>query len=626
MRKLFAATATIIVMLVGSLVWASPAQAAPGGACSIEEWSKPSNWTDCAKRGAQSVDAKTGCVTAPEPGSPTEGMAGWLTSEPDSALRDGVGGRYSTYGVGGYGLDTYDVGCLGTVSHPERASMTWLANLEFQGAASIMGGANGLREHAYDPGSVWSWANGFLEDVTHATYKYVFHPVGGLTICLIGVFLIYRARRGQLSQAFQVTAWAIMVAVVVTVVASWPVKAANGVDTVATKGLTLMHSVAGPAKQDIPDDQCIFGPGDEGCKDHRDAATRASDVAVDTVLYKPWLRAVLGDSESTTAQTYGPALYDATTFSWAEAALADSDPNQRQQIIERKAQTWNEIAAKIQHDDPVAYSYLQGNHGTDRVFAGAIAILSAATFSVFDMTASVVILFAFGIIRIAILLLPVLGTVGLFKYTSSGVRRIFHMTTAAVFNIIAFGAYAGIYLKAVGRVFDSDMPGPVKILVIALVGVAAMLALHPFRHLYSTATGRPRSDTSVIARGRRAAAAIQQENTAQYGRAVAAGPPADREQADAAARPENRRRAWRQAKTVGQAGAPAVTTPPAGPTYTAARAAILDPANQRPENGSRTTHGKTLVGAVVSAVSDANTRTPAIPAIPAPQPRPEKKS
>lgn len=617
MKKLIHALAVLALVAGFSLVWAAPAQAAPGGACSLEEWRNPGNWADCAKRGGQSIDDKTGCVTAPEPNSPTAGMAGWLTSEPDSALRDGVQGLYSRYGVGGYGLDTYDIGCLGTINHPALTGYTELANLEFQGAASIMGASNALREHAYNPGSVWSWSDGLLEDVTHATFKYVFHPVGGLTLCLIGLFLIYRARHGQLSQAWRVTAWAIMVTALVTAVASWPVQAAHGADAVASKGLALMHSVAGPAKQELPADQCVLG-GD-ACKDNRDAATRASDVAVETILYKPWLRAVLGDSESETAKKYGPALYDATTLTWGEAASTDNNPALRQQLLEAKAQTWNQIAAKIRVEDPIAYEYLQGSHASDRVGAGAIAFAGAATFSVFDMIASTVILFAFGVFRLAILLLPVLGTVGLFYYTSSGVQRILRMATAATFNIITFGAYAGVYLKICDIVFRSDQAGPVKLLVIILVGWAALLLLHPFRHLYATATGRARSEASVFARGKKAALAIREENQVQHDAVVAAGPPATAD----TTRPENRRSAWRHTKTVGQAGAPAVTTTPTSTTWTAARDAALDPGNKRPEGSSRVRHGHSLVGAIANAVGDAN--TPSTAPAPATGERPEQK-
>jgi hypothetical protein len=615
-KKIVNAFAALALVAGTVLVWSAPAQAAPGGACSVEEWSNPGLWSDCAKRLGSAVDDKTGCVTAPDPDSPTAGMAGWFTSRPDSSLRDGIQGPYTRYGVGGYGLDTYDLGCLSSIKSPDLTGSTMVANWEFQGAASIMAAANGLRERAYNPGTMWSWSDGFLEDVTHATYKYVFHPVGGLVFVMVGVFLIYRARHGQMSQAMSVTVWAIMVLVMVTAVAMGPVDAAHGFDTAGTKSLAVVHGVLGPAKQDAPAGMCPLGE-QEACKDNRDAATRASDIAVETILYKPWLRAVLGDSESATAKKFGPALYDATAMEWGEAARAAQSPALREQLIEMKAQRWNAIAAQLRDPnspdyDPIAYEYLQGRHASDRIGAGTIAFVSAGTFSIFDMAASVVVLFSFGIFRIAILLLPLLGTIAIFKYTSAGFRRIGHMAIAAIFNIIIFGAYAGIYLKAVGLVFDSDMPGWLKIVVIGLIGVAAFLILRPFRHLVHTATGRARKESSVVARGMTAAKTIRADNETER-QAVDAAITEAAARGEVPVRPENNRMGS-SARTAARAAAPTLTTAPDSPTWRALSDAASNPTN-RPE-GNRVDSASTLVGAVVNAVGDAHAPTPA--------PRPEK--
>jgi hypothetical protein len=625
MRRLITAIAALMLAMSFGLVFAQPAQAAPGGSCSGEEWRSPGNWASCTKRLGTSVTDKTGCVTAPAPNSPTAGAAGWFTEEPDSALRDGIAGMYSRYGVGGYGLDTYDIGCLGTVKHPDLVGSTWLANGEFQLASSVVGAANGLRERAYNPDIMWSWSDGFLADVTHATYKYVFNPIGIITIGLVGMFLLYRARRGQMNQAVQVTAWAIMVLTLVTAVAKWPVEAAHGADAAGAKGLAVVHGVLGPAKHDTPDAQCDLGPGAPGCKDNRDAATRASDVATETILYKPWLRAVLGDDNSATAKKYGPALYDATSMTWGEAARAEQNPGLRQQLIEQKAQTWNAIAEKIRTEDPVAYEYLQGNHSGDRVWGGAIADGSALTFAAFDMLASIVIIFSFGVFRIAILFLPLLGTVGIFYYTSSGIRRIANAVSSAFFNIVLFGAYAGAYLMTVDKVFSNDgIAGPWKIVIIGLIGAGSLLIMHPFRHLYSTATGRPRSADSVIARGMAQAKQIRENNTADK----AATDQAISEAAgtgQAPVRPENRR-ASSTMRGVGKAAAPSVTSIPEQGTYTVARDAAVDPANKRPEIKNRVDRYTGRLGSIVNAVGDANRKpTPEpVAATPAPAARPEK--
>lgn len=502
-RRALALLASVAVLLAGSLIWASPAAAAPGrNPCSIEEWRTPGNAADCAKRAYDAAAAASGCTAAPTPGSPTSGMPGWFTSRPASSLRDGVGGQYSQYGVGGYGLDTYDLGCLGTLKHPGLAAANAMASWEFQAAASVLGAANGLREHAYDPGSMWGWSDSFLQSVTTATYRYVFTPLGGLMLAAVGLLLLWNARSGNMSQALHVAAWAILVTVAVTGIARWPVKAADGADSAASHALAAVHHWLGPGPQHLPARECLLGG--EACKDNRDAATRSADVVTDAILYRSWLRAVLGDADSDTAVKYGPALYDATTLSWGEDDRAKQNPQLRQQVIDQKAATFTAIAQRIQTEDPAAYEHLQGLHDSDRTGAGAVALLSAVVFSVFDVSASLVILFAFGIFRVAILAFPLLGTVGILRPASGPLRRIMHMTTTAIVNVVVFGAGAGIYLSAVALIFHSALPGFAQVAVVALAGVGFWFVLRPMRRLVHTATGRSRTEDSLLTRGARA--------------------------------------------------------------------------------------------------------------------------
>ncbi len=498
-RRFLAALAALAVFGGAAVVWSPPAQAAPAELCSLEEWTNPGNFTECTNRTRDKLAERAGCVAAPVPGSPTSGPAGMFAQRPDSSLRDGVQGQYSRYGMGGYGLDTYDIGCLGTVKHPTLVPANATASFMFSAAAGVLGASHTLRERAYDPGTMWGWSDDALAETTDAIFRYVFTPLGGLTLAAIGLFLIWRSRQGQMSEAVKITGWAIIVMVAVTTVAHWPVKAAHGFDTVASTGLRIMHSALGPGPQDIPADQCVLG-GD-ACKDNRTVAVRSADVVTDAILYNTWLRAVLGDTDSETAKKYGPALYDATTLTWGEAARADQNATLRKQLLEQKAQTFNTIATQIQAEDPVAYEHLQGIHGMDRFWAGFAALLSAIVFSIFDMAASLVIFFGFLIFRGAVILLPLLGTVGLFLYAANPVQRLFQMTGAAVVNIVIFGAAAGIYLTFVDLIFtNSDLPGFLKIIAIGMVGFVCWLLLAPIRQLTHIATGQARGRDALITR------------------------------------------------------------------------------------------------------------------------------
>jgi hypothetical protein len=599
-RRFLAALAATFVLLTGSMVWTSPAQAAPGGACSVEEWQNPKNFIDCVKRTGNAAAEKAGCVAAPTPDSPTSGLSGTFTTEPDSAKRNGIAGQYSRYGVGGYGLDTYDLGCLGTVKHPNLTFYNTVADGEFTIAKTMIGWTNGLRERAYDPGSMWGWADGFLEEATTAVYDYVFSIIGALTLLVIGGFLLWRARNGNMSEAVRITCWALFVMIAVTGVAKWPVASAHGADAVASKGLALVHNVLGPGPVVIDPKDCVLG-GDS-CDDNRTVAVRASDAVTEAVLYRNWVTALLGDADSPTAQKYGRALYDATSMSWGEAARADQSPALRQQLLDDKARTFNTIAEQIRNEDPLAYEHLQGIHGQDRAGSGFLAVSSAALFAAFDSMASIVILFGFGVFRIAIILLPLLGTIGLFLHASSGVRRVFHAVTAGAVNIVVFGGAAGFYLTSTVEIFDSPIPGGFQIVVIGMIGVGLLILMHPIRQLIATSTGRSRKKDGFTSRlfiaGQKIREQRQQDPNVIDGTAT---------EGSARPRPET----TSTARTVGAALFPSVGETAQNRVVTTATTAA-----NRPENTTTTDRARSVFGELLTVAAGTTKDDPA----PAPAP------
>lgn len=631
-RRILHAVAALAVFVIASLVWTQPAQAAPGGLCSSEEWRHPASFVDCARRTGAAAGQKAGCVTAPTPGTPTEGMAGWFTARPDSSLRDGVAGQYSQYGVGGYGLDTYDIGCLAALKQPQLSMENWIASGEFQGAASIMAAANGLRERAYNPGSMWGWSDSFLQSTTSTTFKYIFTPIGAMTIAVIGLGLIWQARSGNMSKTMQITAWALFVMVAVTGVAKYPVGAAHTADAAVTKGLSGIHSVLGPGPKDIPAAQCVLG-GD-ACIDHRSVATRSSDVVVDAVLYRSWLTAVLGSADTDTAKKYGPALYDATSMTWGEAARVQNNATLRVQLLEQKAQTFNTIAAQIQVEDPVAYEHLRGIHAGNRVGYGLVAIVSSALFAAFDVTASVVILFGFLIFRVAIIFLPLLGTFGMAMPAAGPVRRVFHMTVSAAANILVFGAGTGIYLTAVDWIFRSPLPGFAQTLAVAATGVLFFVLLRPARHLFHTATGRARDKPTLTSRMFSGGKEIYDNKSGGTEAAPAdAGPGAPTRPETASPRPRS------TARVVTTAVAPSVADAAGHPAVSAVLGAVSSSGSggQRPEGGgSKGSKVKAAVGLIATVAATAaggppagaaaSAATSAATSRPSPRPRAETRS
>ncbi|MFC4040716.1 MFS transporter [Dactylosporangium siamense] len=506
--------AVIIVTAVATLFAgpAGPAAAAPGpvqapegGLCSVEEWRVQGNFQNCADRLQVDVQSRVSCLDAPTPSAPDSGVAGWFATEPEASRGSRLWFRHSEYGYAGYDFTTYDLKCASVVTNPSAEFENTVANGEFLIATGIIGASNAVRERAWDPTYMWGWADPLVETATKAVYSKVFTAFGAVTLTIVGLYLLWRSRQSDLSNAVTTAGWALFVMVIITAIAAWPTWSAGIADRTLISSLGVIHDAVGPPNETIPPEKCRnIDP--KACQDIRLPAARASDTVVDGLLYRNWLRGTLGSADNSTATKYGPALYDAKSFSWQdiqsiraderraaaeeEARIRDGKPGpsigstMRKTITEQKQQRWMRIAEQIKTEDPEAYQHLQGSRGMDRVGAGFLAILSALFFALFDITASVLVILGFLIFRWAVIASPILGTVGLLRPANAGLRRLGNAVIAAMFNIIIFGTGSAIYLLAVSLILDTaSLAGWLQVLLIWLTGIVGWLLLRPYRRI-----------------------------------------------------------------------------------------------------------------------------------------------
>ena len=136
----------------------------------------------------------------------------------------------------------------------------------------------------------------------------------------------------------------------------------------------------------------------------------------------------------------------------------------------------------------------------DRIGAGFIAMLAAVLFALFDLTASLLVLLGFLIFRWAVIAAPILGTVGLLRPASAGLRRLANAVVAAVFNIAIFGTGAAIYLFAVDLIMNTPtLPGWLQVVLVWLCGVVGWLLLRPYRRI--TQLGGKDSSAAIASAG-----------------------------------------------------------------------------------------------------------------------------
>jgi hypothetical protein len=482
-RTIAAAIVIALVALVGlafpdrasASSTATIGAAAPGDFCSVPEWrSDPAR---CIEQLRTVADRELTCIEEPPPATPDAGLAGWFASRPEASRQSGVAGLYTDYGYAGYSYTTYDQ-CFAFDSKFENT----IANLEFMVATAVVGASNALREKAWDPKQLWGWADPLVERTTKAIYERVFTVFGSLTLLAIGLYLIWRSRHAELSVAMTTAGWALLVMTIVTALSQWPVMSANLADRVLISSLSTIHDAVHPPAKDIPPELCKV-PNKAACVDRRPPAIRASDTAADTILYRNWLRGLLGSADSAAAKAYGPMLYDAHSLSWAELDAVSRNPEIRDRLVDRKKDQWRNFAGKVKEDDPAAYEHLTGAKGMERIGAGFIAMLSAIMFAFFDIAASLLILLGFLLFRWAVIAAPVIGTIAMLRPASAGFRRLVNAVVAAVLNIVIFGTGAAIYLFAFDLIMTSALPGWLQVVLVWLTGVVGWLLLRPYRRI-----------------------------------------------------------------------------------------------------------------------------------------------
>ncbi|HKT04346.1 MAG TPA: MFS transporter, partial [Rugosimonospora sp.] len=483
------------VLFGPSTGYAAPAAPAAAG-CSAQDWQNPQNFDRCLAQLPDVSQQEQQCLTAPTPDRPNSGMPGWFASQPDSSKQPGPKGLYSRYGYGGYSFTQYDNGCVSN-NVGDYFSIR-AANFEMTLATSIVAASNALREAAWQPQNLWGWANPLVQKATQSVYKQVFTVFGTITLGVIGLYLLWRSRQSDMSSAMTTAGWAILVMVAVTAIAAWPVRSANIADKSLITGLNVVHNAIGPPAANTPLSQCT-NPAVGNCQDQRPPAVRAGDTAVETLVFRNWLRGELGSATSPTAQKYGYILYDSKTLSWDEVARTNGDQAAMSALIGIKKQHWEKVAKQIKTEDPEAYSYLQGNRGMDEIGAGLIAILSALFFAMFDITASILVLLGFLIFRWAVIAAPILGTIGLLRPASAGIRRLLNAVVAAIFNIIIFGTGAAIYLFAVDLIMGTvSLPGWLQVVLVWLTGVVGWLLLRPYRRITQLGGKDPVRELAMI--------------------------------------------------------------------------------------------------------------------------------
>jgi TrbL/VirB6 plasmid conjugal transfer protein len=208
-----------------------------------------------------------------------------------------------------------------------------------------------------------------------------------------------------------------------------------------------------------------------------------------TVLVcKPWLDGEFGTSvyaaaggKATAVNTYGRSLL------WAQAIAADEKPTQA--LISAKQSAYAGIASSIQTNDPAVYPLFQGKQWTSRLEIAFAALFAAVVAGVLVLLISVTLI----LLKLGFLLLLIVGPFFLLIGTHPGFGRVvalrwLELLIGVLLKQAAVAVVLSVLLYCYALIMgtsDAVLPWALKILMIALVTVAAFIYRKPFQHLFS---------------------------------------------------------------------------------------------------------------------------------------------
>ena len=287
----------------------------------------------------------------------------------------------------------------------------------------------------------------------------IWSPWGGAALLGVVVLLLWYSSAGRLSSVTKAAAWAVFVLAVMSGVAQYPARVSAFFDQTVTGSIGQVNA-ATAGLSSVPKTS--------------DPARAQGGLLVDRLLYDSWLRGEFGSPDSAAAKRWGPSLFKASAYTWAEAEQAQ-DPGKAKQLAEDKATAWKSIAADIQDKDPNAYLSLQGKAG-GRAGVGLMTVFGVAFTSIFRIVADLFMFAGLVMLRFLVMFFPAVAVLGVMAPMSAIVHRVANMAGASVVNVIAFAAGAAVHTTVVSALLSRAQLGGMNLLVLILCLVSTLVA------------------------------------------------------------------------------------------------------------------------------------------------------
>lgn len=466
MNRIWAAGA---LALVAALSLGGPASAAPSGLPKINLCSH----------------------AAPVPNGPDAGLPGLFITRPDHPVAaEGVADPARLLETSGFsGMDpfTYDLGCaLNPATYGQMMRAIPDESLDDQFVAvgqTTTAATDAVDRLAWSPTWVISLLGALAKAADGVISRQVILPFLGLGLIAATLSLMKFARRGRTDAVMSHVMWIGIVLVVGAFVTLAPTMVATSTQSGMGTVTAALHA----------DGRTTIDP-----------ASAATDTVLRTVHYNGWLNRTFGTSSSGTARQYGPRLLADTRITWAQQqatdpSLATSDADRADRLLKRKAllqqksDDFKKVADLVRRNDPSAYEWMTGKHGSSQ--AGAFEMGSAIIAAYFRLAVDVLMV-------LCVILLTLLGIVWLLAspwlVLPQGERmgrNLLDNTSRAVGYVVIAGLGSWLFSVYTDVVMQPGWPTWVSVFLLAVGSFVFWTALRPDRRALSLLTmGRVRGN------------------------------------------------------------------------------------------------------------------------------------
>lgn len=363
---------------------------------------------------------------------------------------------------------TFETGCTGKFV---AGAGTSLANVVFQVSAILPSWSHALLDTVVGESDLFAVLDAPVKSATEAVAAGVWEPWLPVAVLLVAGLVLWRARSGRLGGAVTAAGTALGALVLTSVLIQYPTESVHLVDAGVRNATGMIATGFSEGK--------VF-PNGTGATSG-EGAVIAVDAQMDDIVrqtqYRTWLGGVFGDPDTAVAKEYGPRVFRATHFSWAEYASYRSDPEDvGREIVEAKQAAFKQAAEDIERADPVAYEHFKGEHWTGRTTSALVNLAVVCVPCLFLLLAALIAVAGFVLIRIVVPLAPAAGVIFMIDRTRDlAVSWLKLVVGPLVMGPVCF-LIALVLLRFTSAIFEAD-----AVVWVVKIGIIVVLTVIAFR-------------------------------------------------------------------------------------------------------------------------------------------------